>query len=59
MNGILPPTGHTPSLPDVVVSGAVLGPWPRCLPRWDPGRGMGAAAATPLALPERVQAELG
>lgn len=64
MNGILPPIGHTPSLPYVPVSGLggveqVVPAVGRILGR-EPGQGIGAAAAAAvLALPERVQMEPG
>lgn len=65
MNGILPPIGHTPSLPDVTVSG--LGGGGQVAPGYirgrDPAQGIRAvvtaAATTGLALPERVQMEPG
>lgn len=64
MNGILPPIGHTPSLPYVTASGlgGVLGEWPLAL---GSARGSGTWAGRlcrrlrQLALPERVQMEPG
>ena len=65
MNGILPPIGHTPSLPNVIISGLGVGRVaPGCILGQDPGQGIraaaaAAAAATALALSERVQIEPG
>ena len=64
MNGILPPIGHTPSLPFVTASGlggvGQVAPAVGCIPGPGPGQGICAdAASATLALPERVQMEPG